>query len=66
MKLTDNQEKFIESKLLGIEFTDVGEVHEDIYDAMLDEEIIDLSDDESGDLSEVYSNLVWDFIETKL
>ena len=33
-------------------------------DYLIDNDIVDLSDDEDGDMYEEFSNKVWDFLET--
>ena len=42
----------------------LGEVHGIIVDFCVDEFIVDLSNDEDGDLYEEFSNEVWDFLES--
>ena len=42
----------------------LGELHEIIVDFCVDEYIVDLSDDEDGDMFEEFSNNVWDYLET--
>jgi hypothetical protein len=42
---------------------DISEVTEKVLDFLIDEELVDLSDDEDGDMYEGLSNTVWDFIE---
>jgi hypothetical protein len=42
----------------------LGEIHEIIVDFCVDEYIVDLSDDEDGDLFEKFSNEVWDLLES--
>jgi hypothetical protein len=68
MKLTENQKKHIFSKYEELKNDEqtLGEIHEIIVDNCLDENIIDLSDDEDGDLYEEFSNEVWDYLEEKI
>ena len=66
MKLTEEQKNQILNQYEGLKNEDqtLGEVHEIIVDFCLDEEIVDLSDDEDGDMFEEFSNEVWDFLES--
>ena len=66
MKLTEEQKNQILNQYEGLKNDEqtLGEVHEIIVDFCLDEEIIDLSDDEDGDMYEEFSNEVWDFLES--
>ena len=66
MKLTEEQKNQILNQYEGLknEEQTLGEVHEIIVDFCLDEEIVDLSDDEDGDMFEEFSNEVWDFLES--
>jgi hypothetical protein len=66
MKLTEEQKNQILNQYEGLKNDEqtLGEIHEIIVDFCLDEEIIDLSDDEDGDLYEEFSNEVWDFLES--
>jgi hypothetical protein len=66
MKLTEEQKNQIGYQYEGLKNDEqtLGEIHEIIVDFCLDEEIIDLSDDEDGDLYEEFSNEVWDFLES--
>jgi hypothetical protein len=65
MKLTEKQKNHIQEKYdeLKNDEQTLGELHEIIVDNCLDEYVIDLSDDEDGDLYEEFSNEVWDFLE---
>ena len=65
MNLTEAQKKAIEEKYdsidpRNIEFEDAVEL---IVDHLLDEEIVDISDDEHGDAHEDLHNTVWEYIE---
>jgi hypothetical protein len=45
------------------------EIHEEIYEKCLDELVInfdDVSDENFEDADEIYSNLVWDYLESKI
>lgn len=66
MGLTQFQKKYIKDKYdeLKNDEQTLGELHELIVDSCLGEYIIDLSDDEDGDLYEEFSNEVWDFLES--
>lgn len=65
MELTEKQKNHIQEKYdeLKNDEQTLGELHEMIVDNCLDEYVIDLSDDEDGDLYEEFSNEVWDFLE---
>jgi hypothetical protein len=65
MNLTETQKKAIEEKYdsmdpRNIEFEDAIEL---IVDYLLDEEIVDISDDEHGDAHEDLHNTVWEYID---
>ena len=66
MKLTEQQKNQILNQYEGLKNDDqtLGEIYETIVDFCLDEEVIDLSDDENGDLFEEFSNEVWDLLES--
>jgi hypothetical protein len=66
MKLTEEQKNQILNQYEGLKNDEqtLGEIHEIIVDFCLDEEIVDLSDDEDGDLYEEFSNEVWDLLES--
>jgi hypothetical protein len=66
MKLTEEQKNQILNQYEGLKNDEetLGEIHEIIVDFCLDQEIIDLSDDEDGDMYEEFSNEVWDFLES--
>lgn len=65
MELTQYQKKYIKEKYdeLKNDEQTLGEVVEVVVDDCLDNYIIDLSDDEDGDMFEEFSNNVWDFLE---
>jgi len=66
MKLTEEQKNQILNQYEGLKNDEqtLGEIHEIIVDFCLDEEIVDLSDDEDGDLYEEFSNEVCDLLES--
>jgi hypothetical protein len=66
MKLTEEQKNHVLNQYEGLknEEQTLGEVHEIIVDFCVDEYIVDLSDDDNGDLFEEFSNEVWDFLES--
>lgn len=66
MKLTEEQKNQILNQYEGLKNDEqtLGEIHEIIVDFCLDEEIVDLSDDEDGDMYEEFSNEVWDLLES--
>jgi len=66
MKLTEEQKNHILNQYEGLKNDDqtLGEIHEIIVDFCVDEYIVDLSDDEDGDLFEEFSNEVWDLLES--
>jgi hypothetical protein len=66
MKLTELQKKEIKKfygELMDVQSMDISEIVEDTLDYLLDEGIIDLSEDEDGDMYESYNNSVWEYIE---
>lgn len=66
MELTQYQKKYIKDKCIEFKNDDqtLGEILEVVVDDCLDNYIIDLSNDEDGDLYEEFTNNVWDFLET--
>lgn len=66
MGLTQYQKKYIHDKYNELKNDEqtLGETLEVVVDDCLDNYIIDLSDDEDGDLYEEFTNNVWDFLET--
>jgi hypothetical protein len=66
MKLTEEQKNQILNQYEGLKNDEqtLGEIYEIIVDFCLDEGIVDLSDDEDGDLYEEFSNEVWDLLES--
>jgi hypothetical protein len=67
MELTKKQKDYIDS-LVTEQITELNlsDLHETIYDNCLDEYIIDLDNIDSDDSDEIYSNLVWDYLESKI
>jgi len=65
MELTQAQKKYILKKYKELKNDEqtLGETLELIVDDCLDNYIVDLSDDEDGDLYEEFSNKVWDYLE---
>ena len=66
MELTELQKKEIKKfygELMDVQSMDISEIVEDTLDYLLDEGIIDLSEDEDGDMYESYNNSVWEYIE---
>jgi hypothetical protein len=65
MNLTEKQKLEIKRfySELEVESMDLSEIVEQTLDHLIDEDIIDLSDDEDGDVYEQYNNIVWEFIE---
>ena len=66
MKLTEEQKNQILNQYEGLKNDEqtLGEVHEIIVDFCVDQDIVDLSEDEDGDMFEEFSNNVWDYLET--
>jgi hypothetical protein len=65
MKLSDETKEKIKEFYQGIEEgTDFDDAHEMTVDHLIDEEIVDLSDDEDGDMYEDLSNTVYEFLES--
>jgi len=70
MELTKKQKDYIDSLITEtITESNLGDFHETIYESCLDNYIIDLDDileDLYDDSDEIYSNLVWDYLESKI
>ena len=71
MELTNKQKDYIDSFIndRNIDSDNIDEIHEEVYESMLDNYIIDLekySDDEFEEVETEYNNLVWDYIESKM
>jgi len=66
MELTQYQKKYIKEKYdeLKNDEQTLGEILEVVVDDCLDNYIIDLSDDENGDMYEEFSNNTWDYLES--
>lgn len=70
MELTNKQKDYIDSfiKNEDINSDNIDEIHFDVYDSMIDKDIINLdkySDDEYQKFFKIYDDLVWDYIESK-
>jgi hypothetical protein len=66
MKLTELQKTEIKKfygELDDVQSMDISEIVEETLDYLLDEGIVDLSEDEDGDMYESYNNSVWEYIE---
>jgi hypothetical protein len=69
MKLTELQKTEIKkfyNELEDVQSMDISEIVEETLDYLLDDGIIDLSDDEDGDMYESYNNSVWEYIEEEI
>ena len=69
MELTREQKLHIEDALDFYEtltHDNIDEIHEEILDNMIEDFIIDLSEDEDGELHMTYSNLVYDELENRI
>jgi hypothetical protein len=71
MELTSKQKEYIDQHIGSMEINsdNIGEIHEEIYELMIDNYIINLeqySDDEFESMDESYNNMVWDYIESKI
>lgn len=66
MKLTTTQKNYIQDQYEGLKNDEqtFEELHEIIVDFCVDNHIVDLTDDEDGDMFEEFSNEVWDYLET--
>ena len=66
MELTTTQKNHIQDQYDALKQTDkeFEEIYDMIVDHCVDEYIVDLSDDEDGDLYEEFSNEVWDYLES--
>ena len=65
MKLTVKQKQHIRDVFESIdtqhhEFEDAVEI---VLDSLIDDDIVDLSEDDNGDMYEELHNLVWDYLE---
>jgi hypothetical protein len=69
MKLTETHKAEIKKYYAEIEDVhslDISEIVEETLDYLLDEGIVNLSDDEDGDGYEELNNLVWEYIEEEV
>ena len=66
MELTEAQKWDIDNILSNLdEDQSFEDKHEEVMDTCLDNGVLDLSDDEDGDMYEEYSNLIWEYMEEK-
>lgn len=66
MKLTDKITAAIDEFYATLsDETDFDDKVEQVLDHLLDEEIVDLSEDEDGDMYEALQNNVFEYLETK-
>jgi hypothetical protein len=66
MILTELQKAEIKDyyeKIDDVQSLDISEVVEETLDYLIDEGIVNLYDDEDGDMYEELNNLVWEYIE---
>ena len=65
MELTEKQKKYIIGVFESIDtrYNEFEDAVETVLDSLIDNDIVDLSDDENGDLYEELYNIVWDYIE---
>jgi hypothetical protein len=64
MKLTEQIKEEIKSFNDTLGGIDIDDAHEQTLDHLIDNDIVDLSDDEDGDMYEELSNLVYEFMQT--
>jgi hypothetical protein len=68
MKLSEKQKeeikKFCSTK--NASELNLSDLNEMVLDHLIDEDFLDLSEDDDGDIYEEYHNLVYDFIEENL
>jgi hypothetical protein len=66
MKLITEQKNHIQEQYDALKQTnkEFEEIHSMIVEHCVDEYLVDLSDDEGGDLYEEFSNEAWDFLES--
>ena len=63
MNLTENVKKEILNYCNNSNGLSIEELTEEVLDFLVEEEHVDLSDDENGDMYESLNNSVWEFIE---
>ena len=69
MKLTETHKAEIKkyyAEIEDVQSLDISEIVEETLDYLLDEGIVDLSDDDDGDEYEELNNLVWEYIEEEV
>lgn len=66
MELTLTQKNYIQDQYEGLKNDEqtLGEILDIIVDFCIDNKIVDLSEDEDGNMVEEFSNNVWDYLET--
>ena len=53
-------------KIDDVQSLDISEIVEETLDYLIDEGIVNLYDDEDGDMYEELNNLVWEYIEEEV
>ena len=53
-------------KIEDVQSLDISEIVEETLDYLIDEGIVNLYDDEDGDMYEELNNLVWEYIEEEV
>ena len=69
MILTELQKAEIKkyyAEIEDVQSLDISEIVEETLDYLLDEGIVELYDDEDGDMYEELNNLVWEYIEEEV
>ena len=54
------------AEIEDVQSLDISEIVEETLDYLLDEGIVELYDDEDGDMYEELNNLVWEYIEEEV
>jgi hypothetical protein len=69
MKLKESQKDLIDGLYSNLPkgMVSIEDIQEHIMDECMDQdELFDLSDDEEGDLYQMYYNLIWDYVSEKM
>jgi CBS domain containing-hemolysin-like protein len=69
MKLKESQKDLIDGLYSNLPkgMVSIEDIQEHIMDECMDQdELFDLSDDEDGDLYQMYYNLIWDYVSEKM
>ena len=69
MNLTELQKAEIKNhynQIEDVQSLDISEIVEQTLDHLIDEGIVDLSEDEDGDMYESLNNSVWEYIEEEV